>query len=317
MKNFSSFVFLFVLIIGTGSLSAGEITRFYVSDKLSQSSLVLDNSGNLVGRERLSSFGGIEQSSRGDEEWKHSYHGKQRHTSHGLVNFGARFYDPELGRFLSIDPRGFRESSPESFNRYAFANNNPYRYTDPDGRVVETAWDVANIGIGAHSLANNVVAGNWGAAAIDSLGVGLDSLAAAVPFVPGGASTAIQAQRAVDAAVSATTRTDIVAKKADGFVDLASPQRRKHILDGDATGGGHRPGTGKPGKSEFPQGWSDSKIMHEISDVATDPNSVTRAGRGGRTITKGTRNGVDIRVIQERNGDIVSGFPTNVPRNPR
>ncbi len=73
----------------------------------------------------------------------------------------------------------------------------------------------------------------------------------------------------------------------------------------------------KPGKSEFPEGWSDGRIMHEISDIATDPNAVTRNGRGGRTITEGTRGGVDIRVIQEKNGDIVSGFPTNVPRNPR
>lgn len=37
----------------------------------------------------------------------------------------------------------------------------------------------------------------------------------------------------------------------DDLVDLASPQRRRHILDGDSTGGGHRPDTGIPGKSEF------------------------------------------------------------------
>ncbi|MBI0432149.1 RHS repeat-associated core domain-containing protein, partial [Pectobacterium parmentieri] len=100
-------------------------------------------------------------------------------------------------------------------------------------------------------------------------------------------------------------------------VDLASPKRRQHILDGDATGGGHRPGTGIPGKSEFPQGWSDDKIMHEISDIATDPSLEPTIGRGGRLVTNGTRDGIDIRVIQEKNGDIVSGFPTNVPRNPR
>ena len=103
----------------------------------------------------------------------------------------------------------------------------------------------------------------------------------------------------------------------DNYVDLASPQRRRHILDGDATGGGHRPGTGHPGKSEFPTGWSDDKIMHEISDIATDPSLTSTTGRGGRTVTNGTRDGIDIRVVQEKNGDIVSGFPTNVPRNPR
>ncbi|EIO7469110.1 EndoU domain-containing protein [Salmonella enterica subsp. enterica] len=103
----------------------------------------------------------------------------------------------------------------------------------------------------------------------------------------------------------------------DNYVDLASPQRRRHILDGDATGGGHRPGTGHPGKSEFPAGWSDDKIMHEVSDIATDPSLTSTTGRGGRTVTNGTRDGIDIRVVQEKNGDIVSGFPTNVPRNPR
>ena len=109
----------------------------------------------------------------------------------------------------------------------------------------------------------------------------------------------------------------VATNKPDDFVDLASSSRRRHILDGNATGGGHRPGTGIPGKSEFPAGWSDDRIMHNISDIATDPTLRSKLGRGGRTITEGTRDGIDIRVIQERNGDIVTGFPTNVPRNPR
>ncbi len=37
-----------------------------------------------------------------------------------------------IGRFYSNDPVGFRDV--HSFNRYAYANNNPYKYTDPDGR---------------------------------------------------------------------------------------------------------------------------------------------------------------------------------------
>jgi Bacterial EndoU nuclease len=86
------------------------------------------------------------------------------------------------------------------------------------------------------------------------------------------------------------------------------------ILDGDATGGGHAPGTGVPGKSEFPAGWSRDKIMNDISDVATDPASkVTQAGR--TTLIDGTRDGVNIRVVV-RDGRIVTGYPTNLPRNP-
>jgi uncharacterized protein RhaS with RHS repeats len=43
----------------------------------------------------------------------------------------ARYYDPVIGRFMSNDPIGFRDV--HSFNRYAYANNNPYKYVDPDG----------------------------------------------------------------------------------------------------------------------------------------------------------------------------------------
>jgi len=111
------------------------------------------------------------------------------------------------------------------------------------------------------------------------------------------------------------------ARGADDLVDLASPARRSHILDGEVRpdgsfGGGHRPGTGFPNKSEFPAGWSDDQIMHHISDVATDPLSTVRAGRGGDSFVRGTRDGVDIEVLI-RNGEIWTGYPTSVPRNPR
>lgn len=59
------------------------------------------------------------------------------------------------------------------------------------------------------------------------------------------------------------------------------------------------------------------KVLRILFNCLPDPNAITRAGRGGRAITEGARDGIDIQVIQQRNGDIVSGFPTNVPRNPR
>jgi uncharacterized protein RhaS with RHS repeats len=43
----------------------------------------------------------------------------------------ARYYDPVIGRFYSNDPVGF--TNIHTFNRYAYANNNPYKYVDPDG----------------------------------------------------------------------------------------------------------------------------------------------------------------------------------------
>jgi uncharacterized protein RhaS with RHS repeats len=53
----------------------------------------------------------------------------------------ARYYDPVIGRFYSNDPVGF--NNVHNFNRYAYANNNPYKYTDPDGNNPKLILDFA------------------------------------------------------------------------------------------------------------------------------------------------------------------------------
>jgi uncharacterized protein RhaS with RHS repeats len=50
----------------------------------------------------------------------------------------ARYYDPVIGRFYSNDPVGYISENPVmSFNRYLYVNNNPYKYTDPTGQILE------------------------------------------------------------------------------------------------------------------------------------------------------------------------------------
>lgn len=45
-----------------------------------------------------------------------------------------RYLDPQLGVFLSVDPVMAYEQPVGQFNRYRYANGNPYKFTDPDGR---------------------------------------------------------------------------------------------------------------------------------------------------------------------------------------
>jgi RHS repeat-associated protein len=60
------------------------------------------------------------------------YAGREEDAATGLVYMQQRYYDPESGTFLSADPV---EANPGAgFNRHAYAANNPYRFTDPDGR---------------------------------------------------------------------------------------------------------------------------------------------------------------------------------------
>ncbi|MGB6056897.1 MAG: EndoU domain-containing protein [Microthrixaceae bacterium] len=109
---------------------------------------------------------------------------------------------------------------------------------------------------------------------------------------------------------------------ADDLVDLASPGRRTHILDGDATGGGHRWPGASPDKTPFPQTWTDDQVMHHVSDIATDPglkwnwtkggpSGYTRAGDPGRASVFGVRDGVCIKVVVEPAGEgIITAHPS-------
>jgi RHS repeat-associated protein len=61
----------------------------------------------------------------------------------GLTYMQQRYYDPVAGRFLSIDPVATDSSGPDGFNRYAYANNSPYKYVDPDGRFAFMVhWEI-------------------------------------------------------------------------------------------------------------------------------------------------------------------------------
>jgi len=101
-----------------------------------------------------------------------------------------------------------------------------------------------------------------------------------------------------------------------------TPERIVHVLEGDKTGGGHRHGTGKPGKTEFPAGWNDEKIIDSALDVARKPDKPpVRQDRNDTWLCSGTRANVEVSVVVARSGEIVSGWPEEggpgVVRNPR
>jgi hypothetical protein len=101
-----------------------------------------------------------------------------------------------------------------------------------------------------------------------------------------------------------------------------SPDRAAHILDGDAYGGGHRHGTGRPGKTEFPASWADQKIVDTALDIARRPDRPpVQQDRNDRWICVGTRDSVEVSVIVLPGGDVWTAWPEEgspgVVRNPR
>ncbi len=66
----------------------------------------------------------------------HKFTGKERDAESGLDYFGARYFGSSMGRMMSPDPIGGDMTNPQSLNKYAYALNNPLRYTDPTGLYV-------------------------------------------------------------------------------------------------------------------------------------------------------------------------------------
>ena len=89
-----------------------------------------------------------------------------------------------------------------------------------------------------------------------------------------------------------------------------TPERAKHILDGDSHGGGHRHGTGRPGKTEFPANWSDEKITDALVDVARRPDQQPKHQESKNNwVARGTREDVEVVAVIADDGRIWSGWP--------
>src|SRR5690606_12770128 len=135
---------------------AERTTTFYHTDGLGSVVAATDQSGAVLWRKDYAPYG--EQIDSTPDSESIAYTGKQHDDVTGLTYFGARYYDPEIGRFLSVDPVGFVESNPMSFNRYAYVNNNPYKYVDPDGEFLNFAAKFV-LDVGVNMAFNYVTTG--------------------------------------------------------------------------------------------------------------------------------------------------------------
>ncbi|WP_395026499.1 hemagglutinin repeat-containing protein, partial [Comamonas odontotermitis] len=112
---------------------------------------------------------------------------------------------------------------------------------------------------------------------------------------------------------------------ADEYVNILSPADRQHILFGDGPGSGGHMYPGQPGKSTYPQSWTEGQILHNVGDVVTSPTTqwYAQTGTGGMTTAAGnparwvaweTRDGVSMRVVFEPiTGRVVTAFPDTSP----
>jgi RHS repeat-associated protein len=118
---------------------------FYHNDGLGSPVAASDEQGNVLWSATYHPYGDRDQypddyaASLDNERW---YTGHPHDDALGLTYMRARYYDPVIGRFMSVDPLAFSEADPQTFNRYSYANNNPYKYFDPNGLdSVVVSWN--------------------------------------------------------------------------------------------------------------------------------------------------------------------------------
>ena len=114
--------------VHTGRIAkkVGDAIFYYHADHLSSTQLVTDENGCVVTMVDYEPFGAGET---GGDPDKYLFTGKEKDSSQ-LYYYGARYYDPALGRFLTRDPKPGELANPQSLNRYVYCLNNPLRYQD-------------------------------------------------------------------------------------------------------------------------------------------------------------------------------------------
>ena len=127
---------------------------YHVRDHLGNTRVVMDENGSIAQVNNYYPFGAtfaepVTRTDQGVQPFK--YNGKELDGMYGmnLYDYGARFYDPVLSRFMTMDPLAEKYYS---ISPYAYCGNNPIRRLDPTGK--DWLDMVSGIGIG---IVTNVV----------------------------------------------------------------------------------------------------------------------------------------------------------------
>jgi RHS repeat-associated protein len=120
----------------SGDATPANNGLFYLlTDHLGSTSITANGTtGALVSEMRYKPWGETRWSSGTTPTSKH-FTGQIEDSYIKLIQMGARWYDAEIGRFISADTIVPQVGNPQALNRFSYVKNNPLRYTDPTGHT--------------------------------------------------------------------------------------------------------------------------------------------------------------------------------------
>ena len=209
-------------LLGSVDAQAADIITYYHNDISGTPLLATDAAGNVLWKENYQPYGDKLNKQPASAGNKVGFAGKPYDGNTGLSYMGARYYDPVIGRFMGIDPKGANPEDVHSLNRYAYANNNPYKFVDPDGHspidVVFLVYDLGKLGLAIYS---GVGVGH----ALLDVGMSVVGVASPVPF----AGQALKAGRAVEHGVEVARAANEVGHAAKGATLKPGPFAKESI----------------------------------------------------------------------------------------
>jgi len=118
--------------------SAGAV-YYYLNDHLGSAAVVINSSGTVRDKHKYQAFGGSDGSSVVLGQ-AYRYTGKPLDEELDLdwYYYGARYYDPSIGRFLTVDPARAKYAY---LGPYVYVANNPLKFFDPHGEDIAIAID--------------------------------------------------------------------------------------------------------------------------------------------------------------------------------
>ncbi|MFZ5800543.1 MAG: RHS repeat-associated core domain-containing protein [Candidatus Omnitrophota bacterium] len=138
--------------------SSGSL-YYYHGDHLGSSNTITDTNGAILQRLEYDPFGKIALNS-GTNKTDYKFTGKELDEETDLYYYGARYYFPLIGRFLTPDSRVQSPENPQTFNRYSYCNNNPVTYIDPSGNFWFIPAIIAAVkAVAAFAVAHPVIFG--------------------------------------------------------------------------------------------------------------------------------------------------------------
>lgn len=193
----------------------GNVVSYHYQDALGSPRLTADDVGTVLGRTNYAPFGAT-YSASGQSGQSTGFAGKRPDDETGLVYMNARYYDPQLAKFVSPDTIIPRTFDPQALNRYSYTYNDPLNYTDPTGHEplgihqrIESedgTWDIhINFDIAAMAVPTAVNTGNMPQLPPDMLRVDLFRIqeAARAATQAADAAKALGAARAAKAVAAA------------------------------------------------------------------------------------------------------------------